>query len=1065
MATGQNHPSRGALDLLLSMGRDLMQDNPARATECLSQATELARDLSEPRVESNALLLLASLDLIAGGIDTASERVDRALTLARSTGDSPGAAAALNAGGRILLRQGRVEDALGKLRASLELTTELSPQERSGDLPDPRVETLELLGVAHTMAGHADQALRYYDEALEQRRAQNNPTGVAKVLNQLGNLRHRMGQYQEAVNCYTQALEHLESAGDSRGVAATANNLGSTYMRLGDMTDATRLFELCRQHLEKLGEQSQVAKILLNLGLLAQSRGRLGEAFTHYQESLKLHRKLGDAAGESYALVNLSLLALARGRPEEALARANEGLALLERGGSHDTLAPAWVCRGLALLELNQVDDAAQAAAEGIRAAEAAKARDQKTEALALLALVQLEQGDLAGASMTARQGLELAEEIEDPELLATAYRCVGIVQRTLGNREEAKEALTRAARYLRGWDDSYELARIRLEEGVLLALAGASEAAAERLRRVEDGFARLGNRRWQLLATLLLAEVIDRSDPAQARALRDRGRTVATEAGAPQLFESTHQRARKLVTGEASPLEAVGLWGTDLAPLAALALRLRYDRIGTASRQAAEAFGAFYSFLEQQFEVTALCLQTPHARLGGLLTRGAEVWHWPFAVETEGTTPTEAGPGHRLKISREPKEDAHPRSTNVHTPVTTSAIADLVSELHLTRPDREWATSELRMCEIATGLLALSWDVLLARAGDETVALERLESAARFDELVGAATRMQEIYRMISQVAPSDSNVLILGESGTGKELVARSIHSRSRRGLGPFIAISCPSIPRDLLESELFGHEKGAFTGAHEARPGKIEMADGGTLFLDEVGDMPLSTQVKILRFLEEREFSRVGGRQSKRVDVRLLSATSRDLTVEMRSGAFREDLFYRLNVVPIAMPALRERREDIPLLVAHFLQHLRPGDADAPLQITADSLERLASHEWPGNVRELRNTIEHMITLCDGPILETRHLPAILRDRPSGERDRQGDASRVQQHVPGQIVLAPGETLESRVIELEAALIRWALDQEDGNQSAAARRLGVTESKIRKRMKLYGIRRPGG
>jgi len=194
MATGQDHPSRGALDLLLTMGRDLMQDNPARAAECLSQATELARDLSEPRVESTALLLLASLDLIAGDVEPASERVERALTLSQEAGDSPAAAAALNAGGRILLRQGRVEDALGKLRASLELTTELSPEERSKDLPDPRVETLELLGVAHTMAGHADQALRYYDEALEQRRAEDNPAGVAKLLNQLGNLRHRMGQ-------------------------------------------------------------------------------------------------------------------------------------------------------------------------------------------------------------------------------------------------------------------------------------------------------------------------------------------------------------------------------------------------------------------------------------------------------------------------------------------------------------------------------------------------------------------------------------------------------------------------------------------------------------------------------------------------------------------------------------------------------------------------------------------------------------------------------------------------------------------------------------------------------
>jgi DNA-binding NtrC family response regulator len=297
-----------------------------------------------------------------------------------------------------------------------------------------------------------------------------------------------------------------------------------------------------------------------------------------------------------------------------------------------------------------------------------------------------------------------------------------------------------------------------------------------------------------------------------------------------------------------------------------------------------------------------------------------------------------------------------------------------------------------------------------------------------------------------VRQAAPTDSTVLILGESGTGKEVTARSIHALSPRHGGPFLAINCPSIPRDLIESELFGHERGAFTGAFEARVGKIEQAAGGTLLLDEVGDMPIATQAKLLRFLQEREFERVGGRRAIRVDVRILAATSRDLTAAMEQGEFRTDLYYRLAVVPLRLPALRERAEDIPLLVQHFLQGLRP--AEPPHRISPAVLDVFLAHDWPGNVRELRNALEYMLAVGVGEDLEPRHLPASLRRKPP---------------TAGASALRPGESLESRLVQVEAALIRAALEQDGWNQSSAARRLGITESMIRNRMKHYGIRRP--
>jgi DNA-binding NtrC family response regulator len=325
------------------------------------------------------------------------------------------------------------------------------------------------------------------------------------------------------------------------------------------------------------------------------------------------------------------------------------------------------------------------------------------------------------------------------------------------------------------------------------------------------------------------------------------------------------------------------------------------------------------------------------------------------------------------------------------------------------------------------------------------------------WEGLVGISPIMQSLYMMIDRVSKSDVSVLILGESGTGKELVARAIHARSARSRGPFAAINCPSIPRELIEAELFGHEKGAYTGAATARPGKVELADRGILFLDEVADMDLAVQSKLLRFLQEREFQRVGGRQAIRVDVRVLAATSRGLDAAMEQGAFRPDLYFRLNVVQIAIPPLRERRGDIPLLVHSFLSEIG-SRSNRKIAITGQALERLAAHSWPGNVRELKNTVAHMVAMADDDTLDCQHLPASLPRSTVDAKARLGDMVD-----PATGALNPGETVADRLLAVEARLYRWALAEENWNQSATARRLGVTETMVRNRMRSLGIRKP--
>lgn len=316
----------------------------------------------------------------------------------------------------------------------------------------------------------------------------------------------------------------------------------------------------------------------------------------------------------------------------------------------------------------------------------------------------------------------------------------------------------------------------------------------------------------------------------------------------------------------------------------------------------------------------------------------------------------------------------------------------------------------------------------------------EQLDARFGLEQLIGRSAPMQEVFDAIRQVGPSRATVLVTGESGTGKELVARAIHQLSPRVHGPFIPLHCAALAPTLLESELFGHEKGAFTGASERRRGRFELADGGSLFLDEVGEIPAAIQVKILRVLEERKFERVGGQETVEVDVRLIAATNRDLKKMVDEGTFREDLYYRLNVVTIHLPPLRERPDDIPLLVQHFLKELAAENGKTIAGLTPEAMGALAAYAWPGNVRELRNVIERMVVMARGDTLTVRDLPAALRDE-----------SRPRGGVPAGPV---------SLDEAEKQLILRALKACDDNRTAAARQLGISRRTLHRKLKEYGM-----
>jgi DNA-binding NtrC family response regulator len=354
-----------------------------------------------------------------------------------------------------------------------------------------------------------------------------------------------------------------------------------------------------------------------------------------------------------------------------------------------------------------------------------------------------------------------------------------------------------------------------------------------------------------------------------------------------------------------------------------------------------------------------------------------------------------------------------------------------------------DYLTKPIDLDELLLLIQRVEREVILGQENRELK--EQLREKFKVDFIVSASRRMEEALNLVGRVSQSSATVLILGESGTGKELIARAIHYSSPRADKPFVKVNCAALPENLLESELFGHEKGAFTGAVARRIGRFEQADQGSIFLDEIGDLSPSLQMKLLRVLQEKEFERVGSNQTMRSDVRVITATNRNLEEAIQKGTFREDLYYRLNVVTVSLPALRGRKEDIPLLVEHFLKKYNRENRKKVTSLSKEARDLLMRYDYPGNVRELENIIERAVVLCRGDTLSTQDLPLNLRE---GKTEVALGRDRETRSLP--------DTLE----EIERQLIFKALEKSGGVQTKAAEELGISERVLRYKMKKYRI-----
>ena len=1024
------HAWSETLQIVLRRGLDLRErGNLGEACECFERCLDLSRTIPDPLLEARALACLGTIAMTQGRTEEARERFGQALSIRAEAGDLLGQARSLNDLALCDLRLGRSDEALTRLRESLSRTAGAEPGRT-------RAETLEHLGRVHRDRGDLKEALRMFKDALEIRRELEDRTGIASNLNAIGMVYHLLAQPEEAFDHLRRAYELRRSLEDRRAIAVTANNLALVHYGQGHLEEAEALLAEALTGFRAAGDLSGVAHAHSNLGLVFNEQGRMVQAREHHSESLKIREDLKDLSGQANSLNNLSHLALERGRAGEALAFAERSLDLRRRAGMTGATAKPLFNIGCALLDLGEIVRAREAAEEVVRIARESGSIESEGEGLLLRTEVDLAADRTGGPAPEAAEeiarALSLAEKTKDPRLTAYALRVRAEILLLDGRRDEGRDTLTRAERLLRGKAPAGELARIHRAQGVLASSAGATQSAIERLQRAAREFGEIGNASDRARTLAILARVVHPQSPreagrlweeAEAAAAAIEGRDRPLDLGMPPGLDA--QRAGE--TAETAPLEPLVELIEPLAEadspartglfLARLRARLRADAAGLVSGPIPVRTG------------DAEAIPLPDGRI---------LW-----------TPPGQDPDASRLLSTDGGDGDLRRWTE---PIEGTDGSCWIGVLGPKAPEEE--RSLLRLLALLVGRFRL--------AGIDPVgsaAPKRVDEA--FEGLVGSAPSMLGLYDTIERVSQSDVSVLILGESGTGKELVARAMHARSARASGPFVPINCPSIPRELIEAELFGHEKGAYTGATTARPGKVELADRGTLFLDEIGDMDQATQSKLLRFLQEREFQRVGGRQTHHVDVRVLAATSRDLRQAMESGAFRADLFYRLSVVPLTLPPLRDRKEDIPALARHFLREIE-SEAKRKLSITPRAIEILRAHSWPGNVRELRNALAHMAAMAEGSVLDTSQMPAsIPRGAPGGAPAQREPGTG---GAPGTAApLRSGETLQDRLVEVEARVIRWGLEVEGWNQSAAARRLGITETMVRNRMRRFSIEKP--
>ncbi len=1032
----------------------------ANAEEDARRMISRAETVGSEALRAKAQLALGRVAAAAGDDAGAREPLELAVVLAERSGDAAFASEAAAALGTSLGR-------LGEGAAASEAFSRAARHAAEAGRPDLQASALIAESAVERERGNFKRALDCLREA--ERLTRGKAAGAVEIgiLEGTALAQEMQGRTRDAAASYRRALEWARRRGDVALAAQVARRLGGVLVRSGDVDGGRARLDEALARFRGLGLRDRVVDTLVALSDAERLAGRRAEARQAVEEALRLARRLGRKEPLAEALVGLARLSLADGATERAAAALEEALAavrglrnpalhaaiLAESGerlridgrpsearvllqeaafpakqaGDRRLEAAALFRLGAAWLDDNDADRAMVACRRGVQLVEGSGLPREEAAGLRLRARIELQRpgGDVVRASGDAETSRRLMEEVGDGEGAALAAFVAAKAAQRLGRKDEAAERLDAARRWL-------ESARAAVPASDRAGFTRDPRRAEieQELRRVPD--APVGRPAERVAAGIGELEAA-REENAALRKLLDLNRVFATTRDAETLLRSVVDAALALTGAERAFLlladgaefetrsarDASGatLSGEDSEWSRSVARAVLRDGSPFLSSDTAadEALAGAQSVLDLRIRsVLAVPLRTSEGIVGalyldsrvdrGILSRS----HLDLATRLAEQAALALDTARLLQRIEEQRED----------------LARLNRELE--------RTAEAQRAE-------------LAAAREELVSTRSsMEFRLRFEGMVGGSSPMQRVYHLVERLAPKKIPVLVVGESGAGKELIARALHARSDRSGGPFFTVNCAALPENLLESELFGYRKGAFTGADRNKPGFFQLAHGGTLFLDEIGEMGPAMQAKLLRVLQEGEVLPIGAASPVPVDVRIVSATNRNLPAMVKSGTFREDLFYRIHVARIEVPPLRERRDDIPLLVDHFFAEIAREEGTEKRRMDEGALARLAEHPWPGNVRELHHLIHRLSAFSKGPVVTRADV------------ERYGDLSPAPRSAPAPAPTGPVESLE----QAERRQILRALEESRGNKSRAAEILGINRATLFRKLRRYGM-----
>lgn len=955
----------------------------------------------------------------------------------------------------------------------------------------PFLELLRKKAILFRKQSQFDSALAILNEALAQSDGPDLRLHRARLLSEIGWIKRMKSDYEGALLALTESLKLLRWSRDRTETAQVTNRLGIVSWTLGRYQEAQAYYERALKIYQELGERDRIAALLDNLGLAHLNQGQTERAIEKFQESHHIRKTVADVLGEAKVCHNLAMAYFENGQWDQSLAFYLQSQRIKERLGDLDGLALTLNNLGILHMHRGMWDEAERCQQEAL------KLRKQMGNKYGLcgsydnLGDLARIRGDWKSALGHYQRSQRLRGEIKDEVGACISLFNVGCLHLEQGNDAEAKRYLLTSHDGLQKFGDQMALMQVNLALAELYLGQGLLDRAAEFGDRSLEQASKVGN--WFMKAKISRTKAAIEALSGNWNSSADLfGRSIEILKNLQARYELAKTYFLLAVTqqGRYRARDAIRYYKESLMVFRKLGVKKYMSRIEkqleslqtTLERQESAELITLYTMSEilnsmrdldlLLEKVLDLAIEMLHAERGAIIFYDRERDHFQVrsARSMEKQTLSDA-----LEISRSVVKNVAQKGSPV---VVDNALQDeqfsgwqsvtmynimsilcvplkikgqIIGIIYLDNRSVPgiFSARDVSFLESFSNLTAMAIEnaKLYSELHGENVYLkEELDAKYKYDNIVGNSKIMQDIFNVIEKVSPSRASVLILGESGTGKELVARLIHYSSPRHDRSFLKVNCAALTESLLETELFGIEEKIATGV-KSRKGKFELADGGTIFLDEIGDMSLSTQARVLRVLQEQEFERVGGSETIKVDVRIISATNQDLHEAIGQRKFRKDLFYRLDTVTINLPALRDRKEDIPFLVDYFVEKYCRENEKKQIVVPAEVMEAFMRYDWPGNVRELENVVQRGVVMAEGKLFPVEFVPSIV----------EGENQEMTFSLP-----AGQRTLDNILNFIERATIEKALREHGFVQVKAAAALGLSESALRYKMRKFGMKK---